>query len=234
MHAAQLRGAAICAPPQPHDERGRLEQTPRSPLVQQRDKTIAAEVNPVTGVGLPQFVKEDGDPRQGMAFLYQLPSSPPSPLFNVEQAVGANGANANGDVKLVQYFLKYLCGQTDQQMPADGYIGYKTASVLRKYQEALKSAGNDVLVDGRVDRCCDAMSKVSKTRYTILLMNQQLQKYYSADYARLPQVVPINPYPRTNPDNPIIGTFDASRRTGGRIIGVSREIDSWATMSRHF
>ena len=165
-----------------------------------------------------------------MAFLYQLPGNPPLALFNVEQAVGANGANANGDVKLVQYFLKHLCGQTDQQMPVDGYIGHKTASLLRKYQEALKSAGNDVLVDGRVDRCFDAMSKVSRTSYTILLMNQQLRKYYPAEYDRLPQVVPINPHPRANPYNPVNETLDASRRSGGRIIGVFPGPTHWTIM----
>jgi hypothetical protein len=81
-------------------------------------------------------------------------------------------------------------------------MGPTTASWIRKFQNDAKASGSNILVDGRVDRALGQVASVSKTVYSILLMNFALHKKNPAAYKNLPQAVPLNPNPRSNPYNP--------------------------------
>jgi len=123
-------------------------------------------------------------------------------IYNVEQSVGLNSVNANGDVKLVQYMLRAIYGSSAAALTVDGWAGPITATWIKKFQNDAKASGSNILVDGRVDRALGQVASVSKTVYSILLMNFTLQKKNPAAYRDLPRVVPLNPHPRSNPYNP--------------------------------
>jgi peptidoglycan hydrolase-like protein with peptidoglycan-binding domain len=123
-------------------------------------------------------------------------------VYNVEQAVGKNSPNASGDVKLVQYLLKHIYGMAAAGLAVDGYIGPVTSSWIQKFQNDQKLQGVNVLPDGRVDRAFGGVSTVSKTIYTILLMNEELRKKNPAAFANLPSQVAMNPNPKATPYNP--------------------------------
>lgn len=84
-----------------------------------------------------------------MAFAVKgtLPNSK-DVIYNVEQAVGSNGANAAGDVKLVQYMLRHIYGNAAAGLAVDGYIGPMTMSFIKRFQQDAQKGGNNVLVDG--------------------------------------------------------------------------------------
>lgn len=134
-----------------------------------------------------------------MAFLVGGAGATGNKVYNVEQAVGLNAANANGDVKLVQYMLNHLYGN----VAVDGFIGPATIAAIRKFQEDAKKGGANVLVDSRIDRAFGQVSSVSKTTYAILLMNFALAKKNPAAFAALPQHVPMSVNPKPNPYNPV-------------------------------
>jgi len=130
-------------------------------------------------------------------------NSPNDPKwYNVEQAVGANAPNAQSDVKLVQYMIKHYYGTVAAQLGVDGWIGPTTLSWIKKFQDDAKKGGANVLADGRIDRAFGQVSSISKTVYTILLLNAALQKKNPSAYQNLPQSVPLSLKPKTNPYNP--------------------------------
>ena len=136
-----------------------------------------------------------------MAFVYetQVPTFPK--IYNVEQAVGPTGANGSGDVKLVQYMIRNIYGQKALDLKVDGYIGPTTNGWIKRFQTDAKTAGNNVLVDGRIDRANGATSTVSKTTYGNLVMKTALLKDKPAAYKNLTAAVPMNPTPKSNPYN---------------------------------
>ncbi|MEX2304187.1 MAG: hypothetical protein WD733_24805 [Bryobacterales bacterium] len=121
-------------------------------------------------------------------------------LYNVEQSVGASSANVSGDVRLVQYMLKgiYKTGE----IAVDGFIGPVTLKWIKQFQTDMKNAGNNVLVDGRIDRAFGKVASVSKTVYGIILLNLHLKQFNPSAYAVLPQNVPLSTTPKANPYNP--------------------------------
>jgi peptidoglycan hydrolase-like protein with peptidoglycan-binding domain len=139
-----------------------------------------------------------------MAFAVKgtLPNSK-DVIYNVEQAVGSNGANAAGDVKLVQYMLRHIYGNAAAGLAVDGYIGPMTMSFIKRFQQDAQKGVNNVLVDQRIDRAFGQTSSVSKTVYTILLMNLALKKKNPNAFASLPQNVPLSANPKDNPYNPV-------------------------------
>jgi len=126
-------------------------------------------------------------------------------IYNVEQAVGPTGANVKGDVKLVQYLLRGIYSVPGRPAPiaVDGYVGPITNSYILAFQKAMKSVGNNVLTDGRVDRAFGFTSSVSKTIYTIILMNMYLKRKNPGAFAALPAEVGVSATPRPNPYNPV-------------------------------
>ncbi|TWT00713.1 peptidoglycan-binding domain-containing protein [Reyranella sp. CPCC 100927] len=123
-------------------------------------------------------------------------------IYNVEQAVGLNAPNARDDVKLVQYLLRGIYREQAASLAMDGYIGPITVSWIKRFQMDAKSAGNSMLVDGRVDRAQGYRSSVSRTVYAIMLMNMYLKRHNPAAFSSLPATVPISAHPRQNPYNP--------------------------------
>ncbi|MCC6536019.1 MAG: hypothetical protein IT162_00610 [Bryobacterales bacterium] len=138
-----------------------------------------------------------------MAFLMKGPGQTCGYVYNVEQAVGKTGVNATADVKLVQYLLRGIYGAQAAGLAVDGWIGPTTISWIEKFQKEMKAKGVNLLTDGRVDRAFAATSTVSKTIYTILVMNTELEKRNPPAWAALPTQVALNPHPRPNPYNPV-------------------------------
>lgn len=137
-----------------------------------------------------------------MAYLHQGPQPDGGAFYNVEQAVGATGANATGDVKLVQYLLASLYGAQAAALKVDGWIGPVTITWIKRFQADARAGGANVLADGRIDRAFAQVSSVSKTTYAILLLNWAVRKKNAAAYANLPSKVPLSAVPRANPYNP--------------------------------
>ena len=98
-------------------------------------------------------------------------------IYNVEQAAGLNAPNARDDVKLVQYLLRGIYRNQAGGLALDGYIGPVSVNWIKRFQTDARNAGNNVLIDGRVDRAQAYQSSVSKTVYTIMLLNMYLKRY---------------------------------------------------------
>lgn len=113
--------------------------------------------------------------------------------------MGKGGVNATGDVKSVQYMLRHIYGQPAAGLAVDGYIGAITMSWIDRFQKDAKAKGFDVLADTRIDRAMAQVSSVSKTTYTILIVNGELKRCNPMAYQNLPQAVPINPNPKPTP-----------------------------------
>jgi hypothetical protein len=122
--------------------------------------------------------------------------------YNVDQAVGPIAPNSPGDVKLVQYMLKHYYGPQALNLKVDGWIGPTTIGWIRRFQEDAKKAAVNVLVDGRIDPARGQISSISRTVYTILVLNSALRERNPAAHAALPSHVPLNGTPRSNPGQP--------------------------------
>jgi hypothetical protein len=136
-----------------------------------------------------------------MAFVYETKIATFPKVYNVEQAVGPNAPNATGDVKLVQYMIRNIYGQQAAALKVDGWIGPTTNGWIKRFQTDAKAAGNDVLVDGRIDRAFGQISTISKTIYAILVMNTALKKTNPNAYQNLATAVPLSAAPKSNPYN---------------------------------
>ena len=134
------------------------------------------------------FIDLDSDDPQGNASFY-----------NVTSAVGYGKANLEEDVKVVQFFLKRLYSHPKLQemkpygeMKVDGKVGPVTRNWIVKTQIIAQSAGNPILVDGVVDKAGNAQnasnweSSISKTKYTIRMINNFLRQNDTAVYKTLP------------------------------------------------
>ena len=137
-------------------------------------------------------------------------------LYNIEQAVGANGVNDPGDVRLVQYLLRAHYGVRAGSLAMDGWGGPSTNAWIKAFQEDMAAEGNNILVDGRFDRAFGTTSSVSHTVYAMVLLNLHVARSNPVAYRALPGEVALNPNPRANPyaDSRRINML---RRTGDRI-----------------
>lgn len=149
-----------------------------------------------------------------MAYIHKGPAKNAAYFYNVEQPVGMNSVNASGDVKLVQYLLRNIYGNAAAALAVDGFIGPVTVSWIDRFQKEAKAAGAAILNDSRVDRAFGEVSTVSKTTYTILLMNDRLRGVNPAAYAQLPAQVPLNPKPKASPYNPRVVEYLITRSGG--------------------
>ena len=123
-------------------------------------------------------------------------------IFNLEQSVGSGGTNAREDVRLVQELLRITYGKRAEGMIADGWIGPTTTGWIKRFQEDAAAAGNRVLIDGRVDRALGAASSVSKTVYTIMLLNLWAYRVAPQKYNSVPSVVKMSATPKASPYSP--------------------------------
>lgn len=179
----------------------------------------------VIGAAAPRIII-----KSTMAYLV-CGDGPNAPKFyNVEQAVGANAPNGSGDVKLVQYLLRHYYGNAAAQLAVDGWIGSVTISWIRRFQEDAKKAGANVLVDSRIDRAFGQVSSVSKTTYTILLLNAALRSKNPAAFQALPQSVPMSAKPKANPYNKKVKTVFKFTQSPPYTLVVVYDDGSEATM----
>jgi hypothetical protein len=137
-------------------------------------------------------------------------------LYNIEQAVGANGVNDPGDVKLVQYLLRAHYGVRAGSLAMDGWGGPSTNAWIKAFQEDMAAEGNNVLVDGRFDRAFGTTSSVSQTVYAMVLLNLSVARNNPAAFRALPGVVELNPNPRANPYGDT-RRINMLRHTGDRV-----------------
>jgi hypothetical protein len=153
-------------------------------------------------------------------------------VYNVEQSVGPNSVNAGGDVKLVQYMLRHIYGQSAAGLKIDGWIGPTTLSWIKRFQDDARAGGTNVLADGRIDRAFGQVSSVSKTVYTILVMNFSLQKKNPGAFLALPQQVPLSANPKANPYNPAkkirsVAVYDNVRPKKVVVTYTDGSVDVW-------
>ena len=137
-----------------------------------------------------------------MAYEMKGPGAFGAKIYTVERAVGKNGANNQGDTKLVQYMLRNIYLNEAAGLKIDGLCGPITISWIDRFQKECKAKGINVLCDGRIDRAFGEVSSISRTTYAILVMNQELQKRNPAAWADASRAVPLTPEPRTNPVYP--------------------------------
>lgn len=107
--------------------------------------------------------------------------------YNVDYAVGHWGCNFKEDVMLVQALLRIAYYEVrdgprqtfeppagfDTPIAVDGICGPNTTRFIQHYQDQSRSAGQDVLCDGRFDpsRAYTQLSSISHTKYSIELLN---------------------------------------------------------------
>ena len=97
-----------------------------------------------------------------MAYLHKGPSLKAGTAYNVEQAVGKTGANAPGDVKLVQYMLRNIYGPAASGLTVDGYIGPVTISWIDRFRE------------GQARRSACRASRVALDRIAVCRLSRQV------------------------------------------------------------
>ena len=136
-------------------------------------------------------------------------------LYNIEQAVGATGANAPGDVRLVQCLLRAHYGVRAASLGVDGWGGPTTNAWIKHFQEDMAAQGNNILVDGRLDRALGTTSSVSRTVYGIILLNLSVARNNPAAFRAVPQEVELNASPRANP-------YNAAPEGAGREVSMVR------------
>src|SRR5690348_1862960 len=95
-----------------------------------------------------------------MPFIDTCDSETMPTFYNVVNAVGKNCPNRNDDVKLVQYLLQIFYSQSGFPPPkgmmrVDGIRGPVTKNWITRFQLDVKSYGNSVSIDGRMDRARD-------------------------------------------------------------------------------
>jgi hypothetical protein len=95
--------------------------------------------------------------------------------------------------------LRNIYGQQAAGLAVDGYIGPVTMSWIDRFQKDARAKGANILADGRIDRAMAQVSSISKTTYTVLVMNAELRRSNPAAYQHLPQMVPLNPNPKLTP-----------------------------------
>jgi len=134
-----------------------------------------------------------------MAFIDEDHDDPQkfSSFYNVNGGVGYGGVNMVEDVKVVQFFLKRIFSVGVAQdrpwgeMVVDGKVGPITRAWIVKFQSNLRKLGGNVLVDGVIDKAgaennpSNWDTSVSKTNYTIRLLNTNLLKLDTEVYKTL-------------------------------------------------
>jgi hypothetical protein len=112
-------------------------------------------------------------------------------FYNVDAAVGAGCPNKRDDVLLVQHFLITINNNPNAFSPPiptiplppnqifrpDGVAGPITVRAIEHFQEVGRGRGNDITVDGRVDKASGTgFGTISNTQFTILFLNNAYRK----------------------------------------------------------
>jgi peptidoglycan hydrolase-like protein with peptidoglycan-binding domain len=122
-------------------------------------------------------------------------------FYNVDAAVGAGSPNKREDVLLVQYFLVTINNNPNAFSPpipalpvksnefirVDGVVGPITLRAIKHFQEVGRSRGNQITVDGRVDKASGGgFGTNSNTQFTILFLNNAYRKIRLAAFQNIP------------------------------------------------
>jgi hypothetical protein len=134
-----------------------------------------------------------------MGFIDTLPASGQLPVFyNVVHAVGKNAPNAPNDVKLVQYLLmayyKTTPTQPTGEMAVTGYCGPVTMRWILDFQMRVNAKlPNAVRIDNRIDRVRNnsIITSISKTQYTLAILNASVKFRDPSAFVLLPSLVPL-------------------------------------------
>ena len=120
-------------------------------------------------------------------------------FHNVNFSVGNQSVNRRDDVMLVQWLLHRIYKDRGKQpvggkpMMIDGWIGPQTVNWIKDFQRRMRENGEPCYLDGRVDAARYQTSTVTKTVYTIILMNTYLLRKNPKAHAD----------PASDPDCPI-------------------------------
>jgi hypothetical protein len=119
-------------------------------------------------------------------------------FYNVDHAVGPNAPNRRDDVFLVQTLLRGIQTADAYRRPnrpnggvmaIDGTFGPITAEAIVHFQTVSRALGENITIDGRVDRCnIFGRGPLTGAPYTILRMNRVYQQNLCGDLYTLPFV----------------------------------------------
>lgn len=121
-------------------------------------------------------------------------------FYNLVHGVGENCPNFRDDVKMIQYLLFHIYKALSPiftpkgNLTVDGICGGITKNWILKFQLDIRSTGNSILTDKRVDRIRDknGMSgNISDTYYTMAYLNWYAAGFAKEAYIKLPQAVPL-------------------------------------------
>lgn len=119
--------------------------------------------------------------------------------YLVERSVGFMSYNEKEDVKLVQYMLSRIYSSS---LPVNGTPSAQLNNKIYQFQRDMVLRGEKVRLDGRVDspepsaaRRVFLTGRLSKTTYTMILLNFALIDKDPAAYENIPHVVKLNPKP---------------------------------------
>lgn len=137
------------------------------------------------------FIDEDSEDPAGNARFY-----------NVTKAVGYGCPNEKEDAMMVQFFLKRIYQTKEMKaltpkgaMTVDGKVGPITRNWILKFQLDMRNGGYACYADGVMDKAGNEtnadnfVASLSRTKYTIRLLNNGLRKLDSEMYKTLP----VNP-----------------------------------------
>ena len=124
-----------------------------------------------------------------MAFIDTDSEKPEVPTFyNLNSAVGYGCPNMTEDVKVVQFFLQrfftlkaFVKDTPSGTMAVDGKVGPVTRTWIRKFQVLCRKSGQDVLVDGVINKAGNPANSnnltasISHTKYAIRMINAVLR-----------------------------------------------------------
>jgi hypothetical protein len=135
-----------------------------------------------------------------MGFIDTSNVAQPSVFYNVVHAVGKNCPNIRDDVKLVQYLLKILYDKfppncrPNGNMTFDGLCGPVTRNWIIKFQMDFNADNPGMItIDGRVDRIRnkDFVGSISKTQYTLAVLNKNAAKLNPDGWTATPYLIPM-------------------------------------------
>jgi peptidoglycan hydrolase-like protein with peptidoglycan-binding domain len=121
-------------------------------------------------------------------------------FYNLTSAVGGGRECLKEDVMLVQYFLKKIYEHKNEiknkpygEMVVDGKFGPITRNWILSFQ-IRQQANADGIVDKASNQANNRMGSISKTIYTIRLLNNGMRILYREFYRTLPyqQEVPAD------------------------------------------
>jgi hypothetical protein len=118
-------------------------------------------------------------------------------FYNVEQAVGKGRPNVPDDVLLVRFFLSEIKGSAmagviefdpPGTLPVVPTWDQKLTEWITAFQQAIKSKGSSVVVDGIVDPARGTASQkttITNTTYTIVFLNRAYKANHKESHAAL-------------------------------------------------